>query len=57
MAYKEFSENVKMGQQSTQNPGPPMSRWKPFPPTHRLGRGLTSPIQAVSTPLHYSASR
>jgi hypothetical protein len=33
-----------------------MSRRKPLPTTHRLGKGLTSPIQAGSTPLHSSAT-
>jgi hypothetical protein len=34
------------------NPGPPMSRRKQLSTTHRLVWGLTSPIQAGSTPLH-----
>jgi hypothetical protein len=38
------------------NPRPPMSRRKQLPTTHRLVWGLTSPIQAGSTPLHSSAA-
>ena len=44
-------------QRGPANPRPPMSRRKPLPPTHRLRTGLTSPIQAGSTPLHSSAAR
>ena len=44
-------------QRAPLNPGPPMSRRKPLPTTHRLRTGLTSPIRPGSTPLHSSAAR
>jgi hypothetical protein len=47
----------RWGSTAAANPQTPMSRRKQLPITHQLVWGLTSPIQAGSTPLHSSATR
>ena len=57
IGIQEIAQVSNPEQRGPANPRPPMSRRKPLPPTHRLRTGLTSPIQAGSTPLHSSAAR